>query len=101
LDREGCVYEATVTHEFDNENDVHLNYEISSSINLEFGGTNYPDGQPALPATSDKKHYKIKFSVPYEDDQYKIDVYDIADIPAAIHIHLNQVIPECPCRNRK
>lgn len=84
LDEEGCVYDATVVHEFDNDKNIHLNYEVSSAINLEFGGTDYPDGQPALPTTEDMKHYKIKFTVPYEDDQYKIDVYEIADIPAAI-----------------
>lgn len=84
LDREGCVYDATVTHEFDNTNNVHVNYEVSSAIDVEFKGKDYADGQPAIPGTSEKKHYSIKFKVPYEDDQYSINFYDLSNISAAI-----------------
>ena len=84
LDEEGCVYDATVVHEFDNTNNIHVNYEVSSAIDVEFKGKDYADGQPAIPGTIEKKHYSIKFKVPYEDDQYKINFYDLSNISAAI-----------------
>lgn len=80
----GCVYDATVFHEFDNDNNVHINTEISSAITVEFKSKDMPDGVPALPALNTNKHYSIKFVVPYEDDRYAIDIYDKAPIAAAI-----------------
>lgn len=80
----GCVYDFSVFHEFDNDNNVHLKTEISSSIDVEFKSKDAIDGNPAIPALDTNKHYSIKFKVPYDNDQYTINVYDKATIAAAI-----------------
>lgn len=79
--RGGCIYSGSVYHEFDNIDDVHINTEISSDIQVDYKGKDIPD-RTVVTFAENQKHYSIKFTVPYESDDYKIDFIKVSNLSA-------------------
>jgi hypothetical protein len=86
--RGDCVYSGKVYHEFDNFSNKHLVSEISSEINVDFKGKDCPD-QVDVTFAKDQKHYAIKFAVPYESDDYKIDFTKVSNLSANVKKNAN------------
>ena len=91
-----CVYTGTVYHEFDNFSNTHLLSEISSEINVDFRGKDCPD-QDIVEFANYQKHYSIKFAVPYDSDDYKIDFTRVSNLAANVKKNSNgDIIPGDP-----
>ena len=83
-----CVYNGTVYHEFDNFTNKHLLSEISSEINVDFKGKDCPD-QDIVKFADYQKHYSVKFAVPYDSDDYKIDFTKVSNLAANVKKNAN------------
>ena len=77
-----CVYAGDVYHVFDNDTDTGIALEVSAGFDVINGGPNAPDFQPmrlnsTADMTSDKKHYQVRFNVPYDNADYDIEVTEV------------------------
>lgn len=86
--RGSCVYNGKVYHEFDNFSNKHLVSEISSEINVDFKGKDCAD-EVKVTFAEDQKHYSIKFAVPYDSDDYKIDFVNVSNLAANVKKSIN------------
>ena len=77
-----CIYAGDVYHVFDNDTDTGIALEVSAGFDVINGGPNAPDFQPmrlnsTADMTSDKKHYQVRFNVPYDNADYDIEVTEV------------------------
>lgn len=77
-----CIYQGDVYHVFDNDTDTGIALEVSAGFDVINGGPNAPDFQPmrinsTVDMSSDKKHYQVRFNIPYDNADYEIDVVEV------------------------
>jgi len=77
-----CVYAGDVYHVFDNDTDTGIALEVSAGFDVINGAPNAPDQQTirinsTADMTSDKKHYQVRFNVPYDNADYDIEVTEV------------------------
>jgi|DEB0MinimDraft_6_1074348.scaffolds.fasta_scaffold00074_17 hypothetical protein len=77
-----CIYEGDVYHVFDNDTDTGIALEVSAGFDVLNGAPNAPDFQPirlnsTIDMTPDKKHYQVRFNVPYDNADYDIEVTEV------------------------